>query len=272
MALPFEPTLPLLLYIYPWMPFPRRVTIYLHEKRIPPTLVRTVRVSDPQDGNKVTDPSLPPRPPGSLPILAIQHADAEDKWTYIRQSMAIISFLEDLCEAGDYGFSSPTGRLMPTKPLERARETEILSLAEELTVGWNPVRIFGTNAGTMSFPQGAKEMLRWERRALLAIETFLSERTTASAKLLTGPATIAEIVLYQFLEFTKDCYSVDMTIGSGEMVMDVYGREVKEDFHQLREFFLVFRKRESARRALDAGEVPGAAPAKAMGTWADDVL
>lgn len=253
------------------MPFPRRLIIYLREKQIPQSLVRVVRVSDPQDGNQVVDSSLPPRPPGSLPILAIPHADSKDKWTYIRQSMAIINFLEELCEGKQYGFHSPTGPLMPLDGLARARETEILTLAEELTVGWNPVRTFGTDAGTISFPQGAKEMLRWERRAVLAIETYLSERATPP-KQPSEPVTIAEIVLYQFLEFVKDCYGVDMTVGSGEMVKDVYGREVKEEFPLLRQFYLAFAQRESAKRNPEAGDVPGPAPAKAMGTWAEGVL
>lgn len=271
MALPFKPSFPFLLYVYPWMPFPRRVTLYLREKQIPQSLVRVVRVSDPQDGNEVLDSSIPPRPAGSLPILAIAHADGEDKWTYIRQSMAIINLLEEFCEKKQYGFSSPTGPLMPTNALEKARATEILILAEELTVGWNPVRMFGTNAGTISFPDGAKEMLRWERRALLAIEMYLSERSHSS-RASSEPVSIAKIVLYQFLEFVKDCYGVDMTIGSGETVEDVYGGDVKEEFPRLREFYLAFAKRESVKRHLEGGEMPGPVPAKAMGTWAKGVL
>ena len=155
MALAFKPAFPFLLYVYPWMPFPRRVTLYLREKQIPQALVRVARV----EGDKVYDSSLPPRPPGSLPILAIPHADEENDCTYVRQSMAIIYFLEQLCETKQYGFSSPTGPLMPMNALERAREIEILGLAEELTTGWNSVRMFGTGAGTISFPEGAREML-----------------------------------------------------------------------------------------------------------------
>lgn len=271
MALPFKPSLPFLLYAYPWMPFPRRVIIYLREKQIDRSLVDIVRVSDPQDGNEVVDSSFPPRPPGSLPILAIPHADSKDQWTYIRQSMAIINFLEEMCESGNHGFSSPSGPLMPTNVLEKAREMEILGLAEELTVGWNPVRTFGTKAGTISFPEGAKEMLRWERRALLAIETYLSERSSAP-KASDEVATIADIVLYQFLEFTKDCYEVDLTIGSGEMVKDVYGREVKEDFPKLQEFYRAFAKRSSAKRNAEAGEVASPGPTNAMGTWAEGIV
>ncbi|KAK5163913.1 uncharacterized protein LTR77_010308 [Saxophila tyrrhenica] len=180
MAPPFTPALPSLLYCYPWMPFPRRITIYLHEKQISSTLVKTVRVSDPQDGDEVVDRSFPSRPRGSLPILAVR-SDANDEdgkpsqWFHVRQSMAIINSLEELCEQKLYGFDSPMGSLFGRDLMEQVRVNEVLILAEELTVIWNPVRTFGTKAGTMSYPQGAREMLRWVRRPLLAIEKWWQE-------------------------------------------------------------------------------------------------
>lgn len=141
MALPHNPAFPWLLYVYPWMPYPRRVIIYLREKGIPESLVRVAAVADPQDGNKVLDPSLPPRPSGSLPILAIpseaRGADGKaETWTYIRQSMAIIIFLEELFSTGQYGLLSPQGPLAGSDALARARVSEILILAEECTVAW----------------------------------------------------------------------------------------------------------------------------------------
>jgi glutathione S-transferase len=71
MALLYRPAFPWLLYAYPWMPYPRRVIIYLREKGIPDSLVKVAVVADPQDRNQVLDRSLPPIPSGSLPILAI---------------------------------------------------------------------------------------------------------------------------------------------------------------------------------------------------------
>lgn len=142
MALPFKPVFPWLLYAYPWMPYPRRVIIYFREKGIPESLVQVVHVSDPQDGNKVFDPaSFHPRPVGSLPILAIPSETIDDQgkpkdWVYIRQSMAMINYLEELCNTGQYGFSSPHGPLMGKDGLARARVGEVLSLAEECTIAW----------------------------------------------------------------------------------------------------------------------------------------
>ena len=141
MALPFEPSFPWLLYAYPWMPFPRRVIIYLREKGIPESLVKVACVSDPQNGNAVVDSSLPARPAGSLPILAIPSTTSETasnarQWAYIRQSMSIINYLEELCNNGEYGLSSPHGPLVGTDALSRARNGEVLGLAEECTIAW----------------------------------------------------------------------------------------------------------------------------------------
>jgi glutathione S-transferase len=127
----------------------------------------------------------------------------------------------------------------------------------------------------MSFPQGAKEMLRWVRRSLMAIDTVWSESERDMSLLsrdVFGHVTIADIVLYQFLEFTKDCYGVDMTIGSGEIVRDVYGREVVEEFPKLREFYAAYKTRSSAIRHADKGEVASEIPLKNMQTWAEGVL
>ena len=141
MALPFKPAFPWLLYAYPWMPYPRRVIIFLREKGIPESLVKVARVADPQDGNEVVDSSLPARPAGSLPILAIPSMASEktsngNQWVHLRQSMSIINYLEELCNNGEYGFSSPHGSLVGTDALARARIGEILSLAEECTTAW----------------------------------------------------------------------------------------------------------------------------------------
>lgn len=138
----------------------------------------------------------------------------------------------------------------------------------------NPVRTFGTKAGTMSFPEGSKEMLRWVRRSLMAIETWWQETGRDMSVLRNGSdgdVSIADIVLFQFLEFTLDCYGVDMTVGSGEIVKDVYGREVREEFTKLKEFFEAFRTRDSAKRDADKGEVASEGPMKAMQTWEEGI-
>ncbi|KAI9869642.1 MAG: hypothetical protein M1823_009003, partial [Watsoniomyces obsoletus] len=108
-----DPGFPFLVYTYPWMPYPRLIGIYLREKRIPTSLVKVVPVSDPQDGNAVVDSkNYPPRPAGSLPILAIPSSSGlEGDVAYIRQSSAILNFLDELCDEGKWGFPKSPHRM-----------------------------------------------------------------------------------------------------------------------------------------------------------------
>lgn len=250
------------------MPYPRRVIIYLREKGIPSSLVTVVPVSDPQLGNTV-DPKYPPKPPGSLPILALPQNDSENSFTYIRQSLAIINYLDELCDGGLEGFPLSSHSMRGANILERARVTEVLALADECLTLWNPVRSFGTGVGPMPIPAASKEMLRWVRRSLMAIESWWKGRTDISSLRGGGDSrvNIADIVLYQFLEFTADCYGMDMTHGSGEIVKDVYGREVREEFPKLSEFYVAFKTRDSAVRDALVGEVASPQVLEKMKTW-----
>ncbi|SPJ71099.1 uncharacterized protein FTOL_00827 [Fusarium torulosum] len=153
--------------------------------------------------------------------------------------------------------------------LSRARVTELMCLADELTIAWNPVRTFGTDAGTVTLPEASKEMLRWLQRTLTTIEGWFKSKDFSDLRSggTRGP-NMAEIVLYQFLEFTKDCYAKDMTNGSMNKGLDVYGREqASDEFPKLAEFYEAFRTRESAVRKESAGEVAGEKTSKAMQTW-----
>jgi glutathione S-transferase len=263
---------PWLLYAYPWMPFPRRVIIYLREKNIPSSLVTIVPVSDPQLGDTAAE-GFPPRPIGSLPILAIPDSDSADSksepYIYIRQSLAIMNYLDELCDAGAQGFPKSAYSMRGEDALNRARVTELMCLADELTIAWNPVRIFGTGAGNMTLPEASKEMLRWLQRTLTTIERWFEDKNFSDLRAggTRGP-NMAEIVLYQFLEFTKDCFAKDMTKGSVNKGLDVYGREqASDEFPKLAEFYEAFRTRESAVRKESAGEVAGEKTLKAMQTW-----
>lgn len=253
------------------MPYPRRVIIYLRERGIESNLVTVVHVSDPQLGNSAPQ-EYPPRPVGSLPILAIASTNnsAAVEYTYIRQSLAIMNFLEEICSSGELGFPKPKYSMHGNDALSRARNNEVLALADECTADWNPVRTFGSGAGTISIPEASKEMLRWVHRPLLTIEGWWKDRDFSNLRTGSdsGPS-MAEILLYQFLEFTKDCYGRDITRGSGQTVKDVYGREVVEKYDKLNEFYEAFRERDSAKRDEAAGEVPSEAVLKKMSTWAE---
>ncbi|KAL2869040.1 uncharacterized protein BJX67DRAFT_348655 [Aspergillus lucknowensis] len=298
-----------LLYAYPWQPFPRRVIIYLRERSIPSSLVTVVHVTDVQFGGE-TPEGFPPKPPGSLPILAIPKSNGDS--IYIKQSIPIMEFLEEACNTGRWGFpklSQPPILTLPINklsleesisdstvakdnkqeipPLLAARHGELLSLASGLTDSWNPIRIFGSGTGTMRIPAAAKEMLGWTRRNLLAIENWFEENGYSSADLRwdedgNGPgdkpregkrqATIAEIVLFQFFDFTHDCYGIDMTRSAGRKVTDVYGREVLEYYPRLESFYKDFLTRPSARRYVDLGDVPHERWIKSMTDWSEGIF
>lgn len=265
---------PFLLYAYPWMPFPRRVTIFLREKNISPSLVAMVPVSDPRLGN-AAPPKFPSRPPGSLPILAIPSIEPTETepYTYIRQSLATMNYLDELCDSGEQGFPQSQYSCRGHDALSRARVTELLCLADECTIAWNPVRTFGTGASTMSLPAASMEMVRWIYRSLTKIEGYFAGRDFSDLRHggTSGP-NMAEIVLYQFLEFTKDCYGRDVTKGPGGLVKDVYGRDVIGSFPKLEEFYEAFKTRPSAERRAEVGEVAGKAALECMQTWAEGSL
>src|SRR5271154_4898511 len=56
-------------------------------------------------------PEFPPKPTGSLPILATPPGGYRNNqsYTYIRQSNAIMSFLDELCEESSHGVSPVQG-------------------------------------------------------------------------------------------------------------------------------------------------------------------
>ncbi|KAL4789967.1 hypothetical protein BDV19DRAFT_373280 [Aspergillus venezuelensis] len=328
---------PFLLYAYPWQPFPRRVIIYLRERKIPSSIVKVVHVSDVQFGSKVPE-GFPAKPEGSLPILAIpisrlgnsssftarqQGEQATEKgFIYIKQSLAIMQFLEEACLSGRYGFPKLPGPVtLPirnpaigdisvsehthddgydddgaeaasfARSLDSVRHSELLALASSLTDAWNPIRTFGSGTGSMRIPDAAKEMLGWLHRNLLGIEKWLEEHEYDSLGLNVNvnagqadnkdnkdkgkesrQATVAEIILYQFLDFTYDCYGVDMTMGSGEKVIDVYGREVVQEYPRLKKFYGDFKTRPSARRVEESGDVPSEQWVKLMTDWSEGIF
>ena len=278
MSLSEQPAFPFLLYSYPWMPYPRTVGIYLREKRIPSSLVTVVAVSDPSEGDAVIESEkYPPRPKGSLPILAIfSTPSSEGNVAYIRQSSAILNFLEELCDEGKWGFpKSPyTMRGPGDNLLERARITEIRTLAEESLVSWNAVRIFGTGAGVPHLlnAEASKEMAQWTKRTLTTIERLWVEEDRNVGALKAGggeKVTMGDVVLYQFIDFVRTCYGVNLLMGSGEKYTDVYGREQEEMFEKLNVFMKAMDTRESVMRG--DREMPGLLALGKMTDWVNGI-
>ncbi|KAL1605079.1 hypothetical protein SLS60_004622 [Paraconiothyrium brasiliense] len=258
------------------MPFPRRIAGYLSEKRIPQSAITIVHVTDPAKGDHVVPSQsfrFPPRPKGSLPILAIPPSDESQDWTYIRQSMPIIYYLEEACApGGQLAHLNARALIKGGDALERARIAEMLTLAEELLISWKPVRSFGTAVGTLKYPAGAKEMLRWVKRTVAAVDKLLVDRDLGYLKDDTKTVSIAEIVLFHFFDFVEYCYGVDLTKGSGAVVKAVYGTETQEEYTRLEEFYRNFKVRESAKRDVEKGELAASDVLKVMQSWHPGVL
>lgn len=273
-----------LLYVYPWMPYPRRIIIYLREKKISSNLVTIVSVSDPQDGDTAAH-GYPPRPLGSLPILAIPKSaveveskpkedDANGNYIFLGQSLAIIDYLEELCDSGKHGFPKSTYSMRGGPGvLDCARHNELLALGNEVLPTWNPVRLFGSSLGSVKIPEAARESVRWTYRHLAGVERILA--TSPRAKDFdslrdeeNGHPTIAEIILYQFLEFTDEVYGVDVTKGNTvDKAKDVYGREVTVGYPALKAFYQAFKTRSSAQLSSEDGTRPVQKIQEAGRTW-----
>ncbi|KAJ5721160.1 uncharacterized protein N7483_009094 [Penicillium malachiteum] len=188
-----------------------------------------------------------------------------------------MEFLDDMCWTEQHGLpavdeypSLPLQSLQanfkdPLKddinPLLRARYNELLNQANGLTESWYPIRIFGSGAGIIHLPGAAHEMFKWLQRGLLGIERWMEENEYRPEEVRWGgekqrDVTIAEIVLFQFYEFTKDCYGVALTESTGVMIKDAYGRDVQDTYLRLKVFYESFLTRPSTKRDADMGEIP----------------
>ena len=227
-------------------------------------------MSDPQAGDKVVhEDKFPPIPRGSLPILVIPQADSAQSPIQIRQSMAIINLVDELCDAVELGFPKSTYLMRGSTIIERAYTSEVLALAEELLYDWNSVQLFGSKAGVFPDVLAAKESVKWFRRPLFAIETLWEARggQPELAEDGSGRVRIADIVLYHFLEFAHLCYGKALTQMPDRQSLDTYGGKQVETSARLRQFYGRFSKRPSARLDGDKGDVASDAFLRAMHAW-----
>jgi glutathione S-transferase len=79
------------LYVLSWGLYPRRVLLYLTQKSLLSSpLIKITPVAPLPTGM-----TAPGKPPGSVPMLRLPDG------TFIKQSLAIIEFFEDVCENPD---------------------------------------------------------------------------------------------------------------------------------------------------------------------------
>ena len=265
------------------MPYPRRIQIFLRERDVPTSVVTVVPVSDPGNGDKAAD-GFPPRPDGSLPILAIPAPDAAadrsgiprslEGWTLLRQSLPIMQYLDQTIVE--------TSSVEDVDPYVAACNTGYSISAETVMTSWNTPRLFASGVGPLKISEAAKEGLKWVHRELAAVEKHLGEdgyeggfgRRLSLKDSDLGPST-GDILLQSFLELVDDLYGCfdELTLGKGTG-RDAYGREIENARHypHIREFYQLFRERPSARRDAGEGKVVSPALRNKASQWVEDVF
>lgn len=222
---------PLELFVLPWGVYPRRILLYLSEKGLLSSpLIKITAVEITQQG--MSTPAG--KPPGSVPILKLPDG------TFIKQSLAILDYLEDICDHPDPEIAwqvelaqsaENTGSMRGQTAQDKARTRDMLSLIEEV----NCIFGFAAHKGSKLFVPmettsalASKLALEYCAKMLKALDEYYgSVRALDEGR----PVTIADCALFSLLQFSKGLYDLDLASG----------------FPNLTRFYEVFEKRESAR-------------------------
>lgn len=129
----------MLLYAYPaFFPSPRRVLLYLAEKKVPPKYLTLI--PEPEDEKSKR---FPPKPEGFVPVLAIPNSKRSEadpanptSYTWLYESAAIIEYLEDICDADSSITSTPSMR-GGSDLAKRAMIRGVIELTSEMFVACN---------------------------------------------------------------------------------------------------------------------------------------
>ncbi|KIM99917.1 hypothetical protein OIDMADRAFT_55808 [Oidiodendron maius Zn] len=208
--------------------YPRRVLIYLAEKSLlqSPNIVITPTSKAPESASRQL--------PSSLPILSLGTN------RYIRQSIPIIEYFEDLCDAGTEeiaGIARPTMRGHTSE--ERARTREILELVDEATVHFE----LACRKGSAMFSLLEKQDTAASRCAFASCRKSLEvieghykqdERLSTSISStdnMLDRVNMVDCVLFALLQFS----------------IQLYSRDLAEGLPTLKLFYEIFRKRDSAK-------------------------
>lgn len=193
------------LYTSPSFLYPRRIHAYLTTKPLPPSISIThTPIAFAPDGTMTAPPG---KIPGSIPMLRYGSGSTE----VIRQSVAIVGWLED---THPRGLSDMRG----STPLERARVAEIIAVVEEATQAFgfwaaNGSKLYAQmglaqNQAAGEFAKGRMD------KSLQTIWTYSGENVE-SGKWIAGTEelSLADICLGCFVEYARDMYKKDVLGG-----------------------------------------------------------
>lgn len=206
--------------------YPRRVLIYLSEKNLlsSPNIVITSTSKAPK--------TAPGDLPGTLPILSL----GSNK--FIRNSIPIIEYFEDICDAGIGEIAENAGPTMRGHTSdERARMREILDLIDKATAHFEEA----CRKGSMMFSLLEKQDATASRLAFASCKTTLEviealyeqdkrlNPSISSTGINLEMVNVADCVLFALLQFS----------------IQLYGRDLAEGLPTLELFYRVFEKRDS---------------------------
>ncbi|KAI9899776.1 hypothetical protein N3K66_006237 [Trichothecium roseum] len=229
---PFKPNL----YVLSWGLYPRRVTIYLKERGILDRFnVREVPVLPTGLGD------LPGKPKGTVPVLEYEPG------RYIRQSSAILEYLEDVSDAA--AAAAVNGRnddndkcshgLRGKTPEDRARVRELLDLINEMCslLGFylhNASKAF--SAAETQSPEAAGQAFKKVHKLLGDIDSmadaqgpFLAGGGEGSGEgLHRDRPSLADVVMLATAQFARHVYDVDLVGGYERLSRSVEAFERRE--------------------------------------------
>ena len=199
------------LFVLPWGLYPRRILLYLAQRNLLSSpIIKITPVAVSQEGQL----TAPGKPAGSVPILRLPDG------TFIKQSIAILEYLEDACSApdptqewqGTLARQAKKGSMRAQSHEERARTREMLSLADEATSQFG----LACHKGSKLFvpmeetnATAARLILEYCKKNLKNLEENFGYEFAGCFE-ADGSVTIAHCVLYSTLSFAKELYGVDL--------------------------------------------------------------
>jgi len=198
------------LYVLPWGLYPRRIILYLSEKNVLSSpLLKITPVAITQTGM-----TAPGKPPGSVPILRLPDG------SFIKQSLAIIEFFEDVCDSPDPAkewqvelakTANQETSMRGSTAEEKARTREVLALVDEASTQF----CFAAHKGTALFVPleetnalAADLAMGYCKKTLMLVEEKYAAELSRSID--SGRVSIADCVFYSLMQFSEGVYGVDL--------------------------------------------------------------
>jgi glutathione S-transferase len=211
------------LFVLTWGVYPRRVLIYLAEKGLLNSPEITITPITLQNGNQMVAPG---KPPGTVPILKL----GENR--FIKQSIAILEYLEDSCDAAQASEKQPfgvqaAGTMRGKTAEEKARTRSVIGLVDEAMIHFGVACHKGTALFASLEEQSlvtADMALEASQRTLGLVECYYEDHSIHDV-------TIADCVLFSLLQFSRE----------------FYGKDLIRDCPNLKRFYETFKERESVK-------------------------